>query len=459
VAASDYQAALGGLMSFDSWSRTALGLAFLVVAVQPASSGAWGYHYLVADRSLGHAEDAVANTMLQVEPLEDFLAAEPDALKSMFAGYYDWLDARGDKRHRRIAYDPSRAGVDALLQAARLNPAASFPLVNRVLPLAALVTDPVPAGLVSRYLVEVPPLVMSFEDATGRTVSARSVLSTFADEPDWGFDHELWDFLDYGYGTQPYGKAKGESSKAAFHMEFLHENGLVRKFVPELDDGMVEERMELFLRLARLAHQTGHPYWGWRFTAWTTHYAQDLCQPYHAAALPSKGMGYYLRYIVSPRKEHLKDTATQLAVNRHFAYEDFVAYGLQRNYTEPMGSDLTAEALGAYLAGVRVPPGMEAAAARDLPEIQSAGALLEWIAAAAADHAPAMDKAIVRAFPRQYTRDASYDFEHDPDYTVEGLWDSVDDKHRQKLLDETGADFYRAGQATRAVVRLALQAE
>ena len=445
-------------MTLASWSRCALGAAALLLSAQPGTGRAWGYHYLVTDRSLGHDEAAVVDVLVPVESLDDFLAAEPAALTALFAGYYDWLDARGDKRHRRIAYDPSRGGADALLQTARLNPSASFPLVNRVLPLAALVTDPVPAGLVSRYLVEVPPLVMVFEDATGRSVSPRSVLSTFADEPDWGFDHELWDYLDYGYGTQPYGKARGESSKAAFHMQFLHENGLVRKFVPEIDDGMVEERMELFLRLARLAHQTGHPYWGWRFTAWTAHYAQDLCQPYHAAALPSKRMSYYLRYIVSPRKTHLKDTATQLAVNRHFAYEDFVAYGLQRNYTEPMGSDPTAEALGAYLAGVRVPPGQVAAAARDLPSLRSAGALLEWVAAAAADHAPAMDKAIVRAFPRQYTRDASYDFEHDPAYTVEGLWGSVDDQNRQALLDETGADFYRSGQATRAVVRLALQA-
>jgi hypothetical protein len=437
-------------------ARPALGLLALCLVAAPRPAAAWGYHYLVTDRSLGHAEAALVDVPVAVEPLEDFLSAQPDALAALFAGYYDWLDARGDGRHRRAVYDPTQGGVQAFLRAARLNPATSFPLVNRVLPQEAVVTDPVPAGLVSRYLVESPPLTMVFEDAAGRSLSARAVLSTFADEPDWGFDHELWDYRDYGYGEQPYGKPRGESSKAPFHMQFDHENGLVRKFVPELDDGMVEERMELFLRLSRLAHQTGHPYWGWRFAAWTVHYAQDLCQPYHAFALPDRGMGYYLRYIVSPRKTHLEDTATQLSVNRHFAYEDFVAYGLQRAYTEPMGADPVAEELGAYLAGLRVPEGATDTA-RDLPSLTGAGALLDWVSAASAAHAPAMDRAIVRAFPRQFTKDASYDFEADEAYRVEDLWASVDPDRRDGLLAETGLDFYRTGQATRAVVRLSLQ--
>ena len=62
--------------------------------------------------------------------------------------------------------------------------------------------------------------------------------------------------------------------------------------------------------------------------------AQDLTQPYHSKALPHATSTYYLRFVFSTDRAEMKRQASVIAGNRHFVYEDFVAYGLQQSYTE-----------------------------------------------------------------------------------------------------------------------------
>jgi hypothetical protein len=175
----------------------------LVLALLSATAHAWGYHYLVTARALEKSDEA--SRTVRAESLEHFLGAEMPALQKTFGEYYDWLEGRGAKRFARMTLDqPTREGF---LRAGRLNPNANVALVVRRLPGEPAGAEPLAA--ISPYLKETPPFVYSFDAVTeGQPVEARQVVWTASDEPDWGFDHELWPFTEYGYGEQPFGKPK-----------------------------------------------------------------------------------------------------------------------------------------------------------------------------------------------------------------------------------------------------------
>jgi hypothetical protein len=411
----------------------------VVLALLSAPAHAWGHHYLVTARALeSPAATELVSRTVRAESLERFLAAEMPEVQKTFDEYYDWLEHRGTKRFARMTLDqPTR---EAFLRAARLHTSANVALVVRHLPGQA--TGQATLASISPYLEDTPPFVFSFDSISeGQAVDARQVVWTASDEPDWGFDHELWPFTEYGYGEQPFGKPTGESSKAPFHMQFAHENILVRKAAPELLDGMVVERMELFARLAKTAFATGHPYWGYRFAGWAIHYGEDLCQPYHAKALPSAGFWYYVKFVFSFRKAEMKKEATQIAANRHFLYEDFVAYGLQQSWVAPapMFSQLAAFLSGtASLAGWNVQR------------------IADDVMAASAVHSRVIDKAIRKAFGPRLTEDPSYDVETAPDYEVPATIAAMEPDAALKLLHETGEDFARTGATARAILALSL---
>jgi len=184
-----------------------------------------------------------------------------------------------------------------------------------------------PLSKLSYRLKQKHGFTFNFEKVKGKKVTIRSILITFVDEPDWGMDNELWGFKEYGYG-----KPRGTSSQAPFHVQYLHEKLMVKTFAAEILEGMVLDRIELFYALTKLAYKTGHKYWAYRFTAWSTHYLQDLCQPYHSNAVPSANFWYYTKLIFSFNIKKIKKETTQLVANRHFLYEDFVAHCLEKSY-------------------------------------------------------------------------------------------------------------------------------
>ncbi|MCB9777614.1 MAG: hypothetical protein H6742_03535 [Alphaproteobacteria bacterium] len=411
---------------------------------------AWGHHALVMDRTLEHPQAAWTATEVPVESLDDLLADAAGPVAAAIDAHYDWLDARGSTRFQRQSFPVDAPTRDAFLRACRLNPAARLPLVVRVLP----GQDDAPGFAVapeaaSRYLHAVPPLAVDIHVVpAGTRVSARAVLSTFVDEPDWGFDHELWGITAYGYGEQPFGKATGESSKAPFHMQFDHENVLTKAFT-DLDEAMVRDRVDLFLRLSRAAFVSGHDYWGLRFAAWASHYVQDLAQPYHSRALPSAPFSWYVGYVFSGNKEQLEADKTQLAANRHFVYEDFVAYGLQQSYVDD-----------APLYAGLLPPLREGDATLSLgrgsldPGDDPADALVTALTKPAAKHAPVIAKTLRSSFPARLMEDPTYDVETAPDYAIVDVLAAVPADAAQVLLAETGADFGQAARATRSVLEL-----
>jgi hypothetical protein len=144
-------------------------------------------------------------------------------------------------------------------------------------------------------------------------VSARDILGTYVAEPDWGMDKGL----DASWHQAVMGGTNGaETSSQGFrHMSFLL-NHL----------GEATLRAPLFAQLAERAFQKGHPYWGFRFLAWSLHYIEDLGTPPHTNLLPT------LKYIrfrdllsASPVRAWsnlVKDT-TRINSAYHYLYENY----------------------------------------------------------------------------------------------------------------------------------------
>lgn len=414
----------------------------LLLALLPQAL-AWGHHTMMADRALSHPDLAWMDTPVEVQPIETLLAEAGPAIAQAIDAHYAWMQQRGDERYRRQSLPDDRATRADFWQATRLNPAASLPLVLRVLPgeEAPRYGFAVQPRAASPYLVEKGGLLARVEVVqAGQAVPARAVFSTFVDEPDWGFDHELWGFEAYGYGEQPYGKPVGESSKAPFHMQFDHENFLTVAF-SDAEEGMVTQRIDLFIRLSKAAFESGQDYWGVRFAAWAAHYAQDLTQPYHSRAIPGVGFGWYIGYVLTPDKDAVASRITQIEANRHFVYEDFVATALQRGYLE---EDATASALNGFLAGQ----------GEFLTDLSGAQDLVDELTRVAARHARAIDEALVASFPAELMDNADYDVETAPDYDISKLVSAVPADAGAALLAETGQDFTRAGLATRTVLKM-----
>ncbi len=415
---------------------------FLAVFLPAAPLLPWGSHFLITDRSLAHPSMAFTQNKVKVESLDAFLAQEKTQVARVFEDYNRWLESRGSKRFRRIPFDMANPGTAAFLRAARLHPRTTFRLVNRLVPEEKMTFARVTPDSIAPQLETKPPFASDFEDTTGQSVSIRSIMVTFVDEPDWWMDRQLFEIPEYGYGDQPYGKKTGESTKAAFHMQFNHENMIVRTFAPQVTQGMVSDRVELFLRLSRAAQASGHPYWAWRFAAWALHYYQDLTQPYHSRAVPHGNAMYYMKYVVSGEKPRIQKETTQLVANRHFAYEDFVSNSLYNFYRTKDALSLrlcrNLSEGDVYFRSVRVPD--------DLTRI---------VTSFAADHAPHIDSAIVFAFGPKITEDPAYDFETDPAYSVANVLAAMKREHADRLLLETGKDFTMAARATRTVVMMA----
>lgn len=420
----------------------ALPVALLALAALPSTALAWGEHYMLSDRAFSNPEVSYVEEKVQVEPLDAFLSDQAGALTTLFADYYAWEAGRGNTRFKPQTFDPAAPTVANFLHACRLNPETTFALVNRVLPGQKPTRTEVDPTSVWPGMKEHPPLPLVFEDVTGLEVSGHSVLTTFADEPDWQMDRSLWTIPEYGYGTQPYGKTEGEGTKAPFHIQYMHENMLVRKFAPEMTEGMMLDRIELYLRLSKLAFDSGHPYWGYRFAAWGTHFIEDLSQPYHARAVPWAHGWYYLHFALSPAKDRIKTKTTALVTNRHLLYEDYVAYGLLRSYT---AHDVNSAALGSYLtSGETVYAGVD-----------GAEALMEKVSQASFDHGPAIDRALRHGYPKYMVKDPKWDIEKDPEYSLTTAYEKVDPDRGEALLEATGVDFERAGIAARTLVTLA----
>ena len=413
-----------------------------------APARAWSLHYLVTDRALALPgwENRLADTV-KVESLDSFVTDRQADLAPLFAQYYAWLEQTGAKRFKPVIFDAGHPGSAAFLRAARLNPTSVFSLVNRVLPGQISRKPSVSFAQIDPFEKMDPNVIFKFEDVTGQSVTARSVVVTFADEPDWWIDRDLFENPEYGYGQIPYGKPTGESAAAPFHTQFAHENLLVRLTAAEITEGMASQRLELFTRLSRRAFRSGHPYWGYRFAAWAIHYAQDLTQPYHSKAVPLANLWFYVKFAVSGDKLRIKRETSQLVYDRHRLYEDLVMLWLQDSYFQSEGLPTR---IAHALKGDEVPWS-------DLDGSELTTPLFTHISAQAAKSAHDVDLAVTQGFGPTLTQDPQYDLEQDPRYDSRRAQTSMSTAHFESLASETVINLRWTGQATRTLLSACLR--
>ncbi len=244
------------------------------------------------------------------------------------------------------------ATVEGFLRALKLNPTLSIPYVRVLRPEEVPPGTPHstgrsgPGGALRPGEAEVAAMAPQTPACRpsgaylpmlpGESISAREILTTFSDEPDWGMDQDLFAVEEYEYGPVPFGPRTGPSSQAAFHMAFLHEPLWITGLWPGLRRSFMEERIEVFLALSRLAFDSRADYWGWRFLARAMHYLQDITQPYHARAFPPSLLSVLRRFVLDPHPKDFAARNSNLLRNHHFLFEAFVHYLLNRALkTEP----------------------------------------------------------------------------------------------------------------------------
>jgi hypothetical protein len=299
----------------------------------------WENHALLTALAIANMPEIQQVEPVKVETLDDFLAAEYFAIAETLGEEETWDVMQVPvypPRPANLAFRYNRNDKTRLrarfLEAIRVNPNVSFALFVQELP-----GKKVPGA---RYLApsavtllpnSLPSTSRNFAElVAGQMVKASDVFTSATDEPDYGLDIKLWSDSGtefgrrYGFGDQPFGNPKLEyGSQAPFHMGFYHEATVVNWTATQLTHTLPEYRIHLFLSLSRLAFQSGHLYWGWRFAGMGAHYIQDLTQPYHTKVLPGESTfrliysGAIDKIGMHGQKEHFIEQAS----NEHLALE------------------------------------------------------------------------------------------------------------------------------------------
>jgi hypothetical protein len=143
------------------------------------------------------------------------------------------------------------------------------------------------------------------EGHIGDRTTAKTILSIYADEPDWGMDEGL--FLNSA-------QTLTGGSQGWRHQYFLLFGGFVRL-------GEAPDRAFHFYNMAIAAFKNNDPYWGFRFLARSLHYLQDLTMPFHTNPGPVFTL---LRNILDI------GGITNMVSNHHYALEDYQEYQIKK---------------------------------------------------------------------------------------------------------------------------------
>jgi hypothetical protein len=311
------------------------------------STFAWTDHALATRQALSVLPAVAEAPAVTAESLQAFVHADAARLEQLLAAEEAW--ARQHVPHypprpQALAFQAAQPGavVPRFVAALRFNPNAPLPLFVQVMPGARAAGAPLPWTEVTLLRAETTMPQLQFASVReGETVPVVDVVASASDEPDHGFDINLWDDNGtawgraYGFGRQPFGNPRAENAtQAPFHMGFFHEAGIVYRLAGFLERTYPEYRIHLYRSLAVEAFRSGHPYWGWRFTGWALHHVQDLTQPYHSRALPGVSVASLLwtNALDLIGLHGAKNDAVQLVTNRHFALENFQFHALKSDY-------------------------------------------------------------------------------------------------------------------------------
>jgi len=321
-----------------------------ILLVAPALPAyAWTEHPLISHQTLSALPEVRDAKPVHVEELDAFLKAEEKDLAAALVQEEAWARQNlawykplPDALAFKATGDP-KAIRQRFCQAVRINPAAPFALYCALLP-----------GMDARGMPPIAPerltVLKDTSDWKGRQfvrlnkgalVAPLSVVTTATDEPDFGLDIGLYEDNDtafgriYGFGKQPFGNPHLEySSQAPFHMGFYHEAWIVNAMAGFVKQTYPEYRIHLYQTLSRLAFQTGHYYWGWRFLGIGLHYVMDLAQPYHTTLMPGASVlrMLWINTLSMIGVKGPKADAVQLLSNRHTALEKFQQVVLEGAY-------------------------------------------------------------------------------------------------------------------------------
>jgi hypothetical protein len=319
---------------------------------------AWNDHAFTTYFILENSNKHKLNSLVKVESLQSFLLDlkknNPKSIENSILNSENWALKNMPGYHpipENIFYREENTNseniVKSFLKGIRVNPNSNvLPYVRNLPNTQFNQYFKLEKEIKNRKQIIIPELENTLLDnlryykiLENENVPALLVLTTAVDEPDLGFDINLFennqsDFGKvYGFGEQPFGDYRVPFASAApFHYGAYHEMKLMYKIAPQSQECYAEYRIKLYRDLARLAFKTGHNYWGWRFLGFGLHYIQDLAQPYHSQYFPAvntfKIIGFYalsLLHYSTPLKN-----AISIVANNHFLIEDFVIKYLQR---------------------------------------------------------------------------------------------------------------------------------
>lgn len=434
----------------------------LIVAALTGFAGtafAWSNHAMVTYRALERMPELAASVQVPAEPLEGFLKNEEKAIADLMVTDEAWarqtLDAY-PPRPEALAFkaDPARSDAErrkAFLAALRISPESRLALYVQPDPWGPA---PDPARLLAPTAVnalekpeETSHVFVRIDP--GELVPALAVVASASDEPDYGMDLNLWSDSPseagrtYGFGALPFGNPTlSFSTQAPFHMGFFHEDALIYLAAPFLKRTYPLLRVHQYTSLARLAFDSGHPYWGWRFTGLAMHYVQDLTQPYHASVAPGtsalKLIG--INALAMAGLPKWKNEMIVLLSNRHLALENYES-ALIRSAAKARQPG----ALGAEL--------HDTSADAHYP-VWSGRYVRDVVSKEAYDAGAATDRALVDTLPERYVSDPSFDFGvHSAQIDLIKELSAIDPARRAHL-DTTLAELLgHFGTHSRALVR------
>lgn len=434
----------------------------LIVAALTGFAGAalaWDNHAMVTYRALERMPEIAASLPVKAEPLQVFLKAEEKAIADLMVVDEAWarqtLDAYPPRPDALVfKADPARSDAErrkAFLAALRVSPESRLALYvqpdpwgpapdsARLLP-AKAVTAFEKSEATQHVFVRVQP---------GEPVSVLAVLASASDEPDYGMDLGLWNDSDsdagrsYGFGPLPFGNpAVNFSTQAPFHMGFFHEDAIIYRAAPFLKRTFPLLRVHQYTSLARLAFDTGHPYWGWRFTGLAMHYVQDLTQPYHASVSPGNGamklIGINVLAMVGfPQR---KNDMIVLLSNRHLALENYesalIRHAAKVHVPGPLGAELHEASQDA-----RYP-------------LWSDQYVRDVVSKEAYDAGVATDRTLVNTLSAHYVSDPSFDFGvHAAQIDLVQELSAIDPAQRARLDTTIAQLLGHFGSHSRALVR------
>lgn len=449
-------------INLNKFSRLPVSIALLLISsiwgVLFAVSGqAFGNHTLTTYRALEKMPEVALAPPVKVESIETFLKAEEKAIEKLLVDQDAWAMANLDyypKKPEAIRFKANEAMSDQERRTAFLKALRAAPNIKLALYIEPDLHTP------NAERPELDTLSVSiFPDEfkhnrfvrvdEGETVSALEVVSSGAEEPDFGIDINTWEDSPgdygktYGLGPLPFGNpALPYSTQAPFHMGFYHESGILYKAAPFIKRTFPLMRAHQFSTLSELAFKTGHPYWGWRFAGMALHYVQDLVQPYHSSLSPGswtiKLLGInMLANIGFPNR---KNDMIILLSNRHFIIDSYQAQvvreAARNRNSHPIIKDLARfDRDGDYPAWSHNYP-------RDV------------VSAEAYKYADPLTEKLIANLPKKYVSDPSYDFAAVGDgVDLVGILANQDPKKLAEFDAAMGELLSHFGSHTRNVIR------